>query len=137
MTHVSSAGYDRGVCVHHRASTGGDTSARHDYIVNCTGFDLLEQLRSLFPPTVRSEIEERVGALWDRPPGRDIPIGRFLELEGMRPRLHIPGLGALSQGPGFANLGCLGLLANRVLQPFFLDEGKQGHSSRSPITEVV
>ncbi len=35
----------------------------------------------------------------------------------MSPRLHIPGLGGLSQGPGFANLGGLGLLANRVLQP--------------------
>jgi hypothetical protein len=31
--------------------------------------------------------------------------------------VHIPGLGGLSQGPGFANLGSLGLLANRVLQP--------------------
>jgi len=29
----------------------------------------------------------------------------------MSPRLHIPGLGGLSQGPGFANLGSLGLLA--------------------------
>ena len=35
----------------------------------------------------------------------------------MDPRLHIPGLGGLSQGPGFANLGSLGLLANRVLAP--------------------
>ena len=44
-------------------------------------------------------------------------IGRALELEGMEPRLHIPGLAGLSQGPGFANLGALGLLSNRVLQP--------------------
>jgi outer membrane protein assembly factor BamB len=35
----------------------------------------------------------------------------------MEPRLHIPGLAGLSQGPGFANLGSLGLLANRVLSP--------------------
>ena len=35
----------------------------------------------------------------------------------MTPRLHIPGLAGLSQGPGFANLGALGLLSNRVLQP--------------------
>ena len=34
----------------------------------------------------------------------------------MQPRLHIPGLAGLSQGPGFANLGGLGLLANRVLR---------------------
>jgi hypothetical protein len=46
-----------------------------------------------------------------------VRIGRGLELEGMTPRLHIPGLAGLSQGPGFANLGALGLLSNRVLQP--------------------
>jgi mycobactin lysine-N-oxygenase len=138
VTHVSSAGEERGVCVDYRtASTGDETSVCHDYVVNCTGFDLLEQLRSLFPPSVRAEIEGRVGALWDRPPGREIPIGRSLELEGMHPRLHIPGLGALSQGPGFANLGCLGLLANRVLEPLFCDQEKQESSSHHPITEVV
>ena len=93
----------------------------YDYVVNCTGFDLLEQLRGLFEPAVRTQIEERVGALWDRPSGSEIPIGRNLELVAMRPRLYIPGLGALSQGPGFANLGCLGLLANRVLEPLVLE----------------
>ena len=46
-----------------------------------------------------------------------MPIGRHLELRGMEPRLQIPGLAGLSQGPGFANLGALGLLSNRVLQP--------------------
>jgi hypothetical protein len=62
-------------------------------------------------------VEEQCGPLWDRPPQTEVPIGRGLELEGVRPRLHIPGLGGLRQGPGFANLGSLGLLANRVLQP--------------------
>ena len=38
----------------------------------------------------------------------------------MRPWLHIPGLAGLSQGPGFANLGALGLLSNRVLQPLLI-----------------
>ncbi len=136
VTHVSSVAGDREVCVDY-ATPEGVLGVRHDYVVNCTGFDLLEQLRGLFPPAVRAEIEGRVGTLWDRPPGREIPIGRYLELEGMHPRLHIPGLGALSQGPGFANLGCLGLLANRVLEPFFRDEHESEHAGRPPITEVV
>ena len=55
-------------------------------------------------------------------PGVEIRIGRALELEGMSPRLHIPGLGGLSQGPGFANLGALGLLSNRVLQPLLREK---------------
>ena len=72
---------------------------------------------ALFPRRAAGRDRGRVGRLWDRPPGTEVPIGRELELVGMEPRLHIPGLAGLSQGPGFANLGSLGLLANRVLQP--------------------
>jgi mycobactin lysine-N-oxygenase len=103
-------------------SPGGTVSREHDYVANCTGFDLLAQLRTLFPAEVRGEIERRVGPLWDQPAGTEVPIGRHLELAAMRPRLQIPGLAGLSQGPGFANLGALGLLSNRVLQPFLLGD---------------
>ena len=72
--------------------------------------------RPLLPRAARGD-RAPGGAGVGAPPGAEVAIGRALELEGMRPRLHIPGLGALSQGPGFANLGCLGLLANRVLAP--------------------
>jgi mycobactin lysine-N-oxygenase len=122
VVHVGADGNDGGVCVDY-LSADSVRSDRHDYLVNCTGFDLLEQLRGLFPPAVRAEIEGRVGGLWERPPEAELGIGRFLELRGMHPRLHIPGLAALSQGPGFANLGCLGLLANRVLEPLLLEQG--------------
>jgi mycobactin lysine-N-oxygenase len=120
VMHVAATGDGDGICVNYSSAAGLD-GERYDFLVNCTGFDLLEQLRSLFPPTVRAEIEHRVGAVWDRPAGAEVAIGRALELAGMRPRLHIPGLAALSQGPGFANLGSLGLLADRVLQPLVLD----------------
>jgi mycobactin lysine-N-oxygenase len=136
VEHVSSTSFDRGVTVSYRA-TVGTVAAQHDYVVNCTGFDLLEQLRTLFPTAMRAEIERRVGPLWDVPPGTEVPIGRFLELEGLQPRLHIPGLAGLSQGPGFANLGCLGLLANRVLQPFFPDMGHVAPASRRAVKEVL
>ena len=136
VMHVSSVGPDRGVAIDYVA-TDGLAVAEHDYVVNCTGFDLLEQLRSLFPTGVRAEIERRVGQLWDVSPETEIPIGRSLELRGLHPRLHIPGLAGLSQGPGFANLGCLGLLANRVLEPFFHTGDRSGFTSRTPITEVL
>jgi mycobactin lysine-N-oxygenase len=98
-------------------SPEGEAGSEHEYVVNCTGFDLLAQLRGLFPAPLRAEVERQAGPLWERPAGGEVRIGRGLELEGMTPRLHIPGLGGLSQGPGFANLGALGLLSNRVLQP--------------------
>jgi mycobactin lysine-N-oxygenase len=116
VTEVFSARGGEGVRLRHE-SPEGVMSPEHDYVVNCTGFDLLAQLHGLFPAETREEIEAQVGKLWDTPPGTEVPIGRNLELREMRPRLQIPGLGGLSQGPGFANLGALGLLSNRVLQP--------------------
>jgi mycobactin lysine-N-oxygenase len=111
----------------HYEAPGGPDFGEHEFVVNCTGFDLLRQLRELFPEELRGEIERQVGSLWDRPRGTEVPIGRFLELEGLLPRLQIPGLAGLAQGPGFANLGALGLLANRVLQPLLLERaGSEG-----------
>jgi mycobactin lysine-N-oxygenase len=101
----------------------GVVAEPYDYVVNCTGFDLLAQLRGMFPAETRERVESRAGKLWDTAPGTEVPIGRALELRGMSPRVHIPGLGGLSQGPGFANLGSLGLTANRVLQPLFEELG--------------
>lgn len=118
VTGVSAAESGPGVRLRHE-SPEGVMGPEHDYVVNCTGFDLLAQLRTLFPSETRAAIEERVGKLWDTPPGTEVPIGRHLELREMQPRIQIPGLAGLSQGPGFANLGALGLLSNRVLQPLF------------------
>ncbi len=119
--HVSLSDDGEGAQLEFDSPSEGMRSERYDFVVNCTGFDLLRQLRGLFPDAVRDQVEEQCGPLWDRPPKTEVPIGRALELKDVHPRLHIPGLGGLSQGPGFANLGSLGLLANRVLHPL-LDE---------------
>lgn len=121
--HVSLAEDGEGAVLEFDSPSAGERSQRYDFVINCTGFDLLRQLRGLFPDAVRDEVEEQCGPLWDGPPKTEVPIGRGLELEGVRPRLHIPGLGGLKQGPGFANLGSLGLLANRVLQPLLSELG--------------
>ncbi|HEV2856863.1 MAG TPA: SidA/IucD/PvdA family monooxygenase, partial [Solirubrobacterales bacterium] len=115
--HVALAEDGEGAMLEFDSPSEGMRSERYDFVINCTGFDLLRQLRGLFPDAVRDEVESQCGPLWDGAPKAEVPIGRGLELEGVRPRLHIPGLGGLRQGPGFANLGSLGLLANRVLQP--------------------
>jgi len=131
VNHVGSASATR-VRVEYEAP-GGGAEGEHDWVVNCTGFDLIAQLRSLFPPELRAEIESRVGDLWETPRGVEIPIGRNLELVGMEPRLQIPGLAGLSQGPGFANLGALGLLANRVLQPQLPELNGSGERNLSTV----
>lgn len=128
ITDVAAADGCASVRLRHE-SPEGVAGPEHDYVVNCTGFDLLAQLRELFPERTRSEIEARVGRLWERPAGTEVPIGRHLELRGMSPRLHIPGLAGLSQGPGFANLGALGLLSNRVLQPLLAESRVERRST--------
>jgi mycobactin lysine-N-oxygenase len=137
VTDVAAASGSERVRVEYEAASGL-TGAEHDYVVNCTGFDLLAQLRTLFPTEVRAELERQTGGLWERPPGQEVPIGRHLELKGVNPRLHVPGLAGLSQGPGFANLGALGLLSNRVLQPFLLEqESPMGKSSLLDMSVVI
>lgn len=119
VTDVGAAEEGEGVRLEYE-SPQGQAASRHDFVANCTGFDLLAQLRTLFPARTREAIERACGPLWGRPAGAEVPVGRNLELKGMRPRLQIPGLAGLSQGPGFANLGALGLLSNRVLQPLLI-----------------
>jgi mycobactin lysine-N-oxygenase len=114
---------EAGALIHYRPP-GGEAVSQHDYVVNCTGFDLLEQLRLLMTRDAREQLQRRVGPLWGRSSQAEVPIGWHLELDGLRPMLHVPGLAGLSQGPGFANLGCLGILANRVLEPLVASENE-------------
>jgi mycobactin lysine-N-oxygenase len=42
-------------------------------------------------------------------------IGYDLAVTDVAPKLFLPNLAGLTQGPGFPNLSCLGLLSDRVL----------------------
>ena len=45
----------------------------------------------------------------------ELHIGPDLSVAGLAP-LHLPVMAGLAQGPGFPNLSCLGLLADRILR---------------------
>jgi mycobactin lysine-N-oxygenase len=93
----------------------GRRSRHHyDHVVLATGFDQLRWLRTLLAPRALSSIEESIGGPLDEAFVRE-HIERDLSLRGLTPRLHLPMLAGLTQGPGFANLSCLGLLTDRVL----------------------
>jgi mycobactin lysine-N-oxygenase len=42
-------------------------------------------------------------------------IGHDLAVTNVTPKLFLPSLSGLTQGPGFPNLSCLGLLSDRIL----------------------
>jgi mycobactin lysine-N-oxygenase len=88
-----------------------------DWVVVAVGFDPLWFV-PLLGRGARDALAEAVGEAPGRPPTRtavERAIGHDLAVAGPRPRLHLPILAGLAQGPGFPNLSCLGLLADRVL----------------------
>ncbi|GCE29354.1 lysine 6-monooxygenase [Dictyobacter alpinus] len=95
---------------------GGKTQRdEYDYVIVARGFDALwftklmdaqtyERLAGVTSSLDRRAIERSIGV--------DLTVGQFA------PRLHLPMLAGVAQGPGFPNLSCLGLLSDRILSSY-------------------
>lgn len=57
-------------------------------------------------------------------------IGDDLAVVGLTPKLFLPNLSWLEQGPGFPNLSCLGLLSDRVLGAELTDNTREDTRER-------
>lgn len=44
-----------------------------------------------------------------------------LSIKNLMPKLYLPMLAGFAQGPGFANLSCLGRLSDRILEKYFIE----------------
>lgn len=62
-------------------------------------------------------------------------IGDDLAVTGLTPKLFLPGLSGLTQGPGFPNLSCLGLMSDRVLGADYRGAGRTKGTERPGRTE--
>jgi mycobactin lysine-N-oxygenase len=99
------------------ASYAGESAwMEYDYVVIARGFDPTWFLALCDAPT-RDRLEATLGAAPEAT-ALERAIGTDLAVAGFLPRLHLPMLAGLAQGPGFPNLSCLGLLADRVLAPY-------------------
>ena len=90
-----------------------------DFVVVAIGFDPCWFL-PLLGERASGSLAGALGWHEDGPPSRaalERAVGHDLAVEGLLPRLHLPVLAGVAQGPGFPNLSCLGLLADRVLHP--------------------
>jgi mycobactin lysine-N-oxygenase len=87
----------------------------YEYVVVARGFDAL-WFRHLLDKVTHARMAE-VTRSFD---GRTIEhaIQEDLSLGGFIPTLHLPMLAGIAQGPGFPNLSCLGLLADRILASY-------------------
>jgi mycobactin lysine-N-oxygenase len=94
-----------------------DTTAHdeYDYVVVARGFDAL-WFRHLLDEDTHAHLAEITHSFDARAIER--AIAEDLSLGGFTPKLHLPMLAAIAQGPGFPNLSCLGLLADRILASY-------------------
>ncbi|MFJ4036910.1 SidA/IucD/PvdA family monooxygenase [Microbacterium sp. NPDC090007] len=91
-----------------------------DVVVNCSGFDTVSQLRGLFDSNAFAYVTGSAGVPLTAE-GLTHAVGHDLSPAGLPQPLFVPALATLAQGPGFANLSCLGLLSNRIVQRLLSD----------------
>lgn len=87
----------------------------YDYVVVATGFNAL-WFTSLLDEATRTYLGDMTHSFERRT--IEGAIGEDLSIEHVQPRLHLPMLAGVAQGPGFPNLSCLGLLSDRILSSY-------------------
>lgn len=98
----------------------------YDQVILATGFDQITLLKSLLSPIALSMLVKALAAPLSKQ-SITAKIDRDLSVIGMKPYLHLPMLANLMQGPGFANLSCLGLLSDRVMTSFAYKQTKNSN----------
>jgi mycobactin lysine-N-oxygenase len=88
-----------------------------DVVANCTGSCSLRGLTELLGDTAAT-VERRLGVPLTEEAALAGTLDGTFALRGLSPRLHVPALAGLAHGPGFANLSCLGSLADHVLSAY-------------------
>ncbi len=93
---------------------GRSASRIYDQVILATGFDQVSLIQSLFSEKAYALLHRCCnGNVSDSSLGER--ISRDLSVQDIRPSLYLPMLAGRSQGPGFANLSCLGKLSDRVV----------------------
>jgi mycobactin lysine-N-oxygenase len=87
----------------------------YDYVVVARGFDAL-WFRHLLDAVTHARMAELTHSFDGS--SIELAILEDLSLNGFMPKLHLPMLAGIAQGPGFPNLSCLGLLADRILASY-------------------
>ncbi|MCV7412183.1 lysine 6-monooxygenase [Mycobacterium florentinum] len=96
-----------------RFSENLETVHGFDLVIDGSGADAL-WFTSLFSQDALDTLELGLGGQLDSERLQE-GIGYDLSLSEVTPKLFLPTLSGLTQGPGFPNLSCLGLLSDRVL----------------------
>lgn len=96
-----------------RGSENFETVHGFDLVIDGSGFDPLWFV-DLFSQSALDLVELGLGGPLSADRLQE-SIGYDLAVTDVRPKLFLPNLAGLNQGPGFPNLSCLGMLSDRVL----------------------
>lgn len=96
---------DDGVVLHAKRAK----NLKVDFVINTTAFDPL-WFRKFASRSIARKLADKSRV--------EHAMGRDLSVRGLQPRLHLPMLAAIEQGPGFPNLSSLGLLSDRILRTY-------------------
>ena len=98
-----------------------------DFLINAIGFEPWSRLALVDHPQARvlagPAPPSKMKALGEARLALELAIGGDLALptsSGLPANLHVPSLAAFAQGPGFGNLGCLGLMARKILDRYLI-----------------
>lgn len=109
-------GHDSRIWITLCTDNGGaphETLHSFDLVIDGSGADPLWFLPLLHPAAL-DLLELGVGGPLTRERLEE-SIGHDLAVAGVTPKLFLPNLSGVNEGPGFPNLSCLGLLSDRVL----------------------
>lgn len=94
--------------------SGVITQRDYDQVILASGFDQMATLRKFLTGEALNHLEHVLGE-----PLTQTKIAASIQPDlsvgGLTPTLHLPMLAGLMQGPGFANLSCLGRLSDRIV----------------------
>lgn len=91
-----------------------ETEREYDQVILASGFDQMATLRKFLTPLALQHLEHALGEPLTQTKISE-SIQPDLSVGGLSPTLHLPMLAGLMQGPGFANLSCLGRLSDRIV----------------------
>jgi mycobactin lysine-N-oxygenase len=89
--------------------------AAYDFVIVAVGFNPLS-FGDMFDDETRGRVTSALGG-WGARHLEEL-VRRDLSVGELQPRLHLPMLAGMAQGPGFPNLSCLGLVSDRILSSY-------------------
>jgi mycobactin lysine-N-oxygenase len=86
----------------------------YEQVILASGFDQMSTLKKILTAEALKYLEQALGEPLTQSKIA-ASIQPDLSVGGLTPTLHLPMLAGLIQGPGFANLSCLGRLSDRIV----------------------